>query len=81
MARTEITDDDQGKKVVNDRGDEIGIVKDVRAGTAHVDPDPGMTDQLKSKLGWGDTDEDTYPLQDEMIETVMDDEIRVRGDM
>ncbi|GAA0673490.1 PRC-barrel domain containing protein [Natronoarchaeum mannanilyticum] len=81
MARTEITDDDQGKKVVNDRGDEIGMVKDVRAGTAHVDPDPGMTDQLKSKLGWGDTDDDTYPLQEEMIEDVTDDEIRVRGDM
>lgn len=81
MARTEITDDDQGKKVVNDRGDEIGIVKDVQAGTAHVDPDPGMTDQLKSKLGWGDTDDDTYPLQESMIEDVTDDEIRVRGDM
>jgi len=81
MARTEITDDDQGKKVVNDHGDEIGIVKEVQAGTAHVDPDPGMTDQLKSKLGWSDTDEDTYPLQENMIEDVTDDEIRVRGDV
>ena len=81
MARTHITDDDEGKQVVNDRGDQIGIVKEVHAGTAHIDPDPGLTDSLKSKLGWGDTDEDTYPLQENMIEDVTDDEVHVRSDM
>ncbi|SNZ18081.1 hypothetical protein SAMN06269185_3233 [Natronoarchaeum philippinense] len=81
MARTHITDDDEGKQVVNDRGDQIGIVKEVRAGTAHIDPDPGLTDSLKSKLGWGDTDEDTYPLQENMIEDVTDSEVHVRSDM
>lgn len=76
---TEITDDDEGKKVVDESGDEVGIVADVQHGTAHVDPNPGVTDTVKSKLGWGDRDEDTYPLQEEMVSSVTDDEIRVNA--
>lgn len=71
------TESDEGKKVV--RGDKtVGRVVDVKHGTPYVDPDPGITDTLKSKLGWADADEDTYPLQDETIEEVTDDEIRIR---
>ncbi|MCO8243950.1 MULTISPECIES: PRC-barrel domain containing protein [unclassified Haladaptatus] len=76
---TQITDDDEGKKVVDNSGDQVGIVSDVQHGTAHVDPDPGITDKVKSKLGWGDRDEDTYPLQDEMVSSVTDDEIRLQA--
>jgi hypothetical protein len=76
---TQITDDDEGKKVVDESGDEVGIVSDVQHGTAHIDPNPGITDKVKSKLGWGDRDEDTYPLQEEMISSVTDDEIRLEA--
>lgn len=74
----ELTEKDEGKSVVSG-GEKVGMVKEVRHGTAYVDPDPGITDQIKSKLGWGDTDEDTYPLQEDSIDTVTDDEIRLRG--
>ena len=77
---TNITDDDEGKSVVTADSEQVGIVADVEFGTAHVEPDPGLTDELKAKLGFGDTDEDTYPLQEERIETVTDDEIRLRDD-
>ncbi|WP_458188357.1 PRC-barrel domain containing protein [Haladaptatus sp. NG-WS-4] len=77
MAVSEITDDDEGKKVVDQNGDEVGIVSDVEHGTAYVEPDPGLTDKVKSKLGWGDRDEDTYPLQEEAISSVTDDQIRL----
>lgn len=77
---TNITDDDEGKSVVTADGEQVGIVADVEFGTARVEPDPGLTDELKAKLGFGDTDEDTYPLQEERIETVTDDEIRLRDD-
>lgn len=78
MVRT--TESDEGKKVV--RGDEtVGRVVDVKHGTPYVDPDPGITDTLKSKLGWAEADEDAYPLQDETIEEVTDDEIRIRTTM
>ena len=78
--RTNVTEDDEGKEVVH--GDQtVGRIVDVEHGTAHVDPDPGITDTIKSKLGWGDRDEDTYPLQEDSIEEITDDEIRLRGSM
>lgn len=77
---TEITEHDEGKKVVAD-GEQVGMVSRVEHGTAYVDPDPGITDKVKSKLGWGDRDEDTYPLQEESIEAVTDDEIRLKSSM
>lgn len=76
MARA-ITEDDEGKRVVDETGEEIGIVSDVEHGTAYVTPDPGITDTLMAKLGWDDRDEETYPLQEEAIESVTDDEIRL----
>lgn len=72
------SDDDEGKRVVNANGDEIGMIKSVSGGTAHVEPDPGMTDTIKSKLGWGDSDEDTYPLDDDQVESISDDEVRLQ---
>jgi len=76
--RTNVTDEDEGKSVVNSAGDEVGIVDEVRSGTAYVNPDPGITDKISSKLGWGDADEqESYELQSTRIDTVTDDEIRL----
>ncbi|WP_408957780.1 PRC-barrel domain containing protein [Natrinema sp. 74] len=72
------TDDDEGKRVVNANSEEIGIVRDVSAGAVHVDPDPSMTDTIKSKLGWGDSDDETYRLDEDDVESVSDDEVRLR---
>ncbi|WP_265110051.1 PRC-barrel domain containing protein [Halosolutus halophilus] len=71
------TADDEGKRVVNAQGDEIGVVHDVERGTAHVKPDPGMTDTIKSKLGWGDADDETYALDADSVERITDDEVRL----
>lgn len=79
--RTNITDDDEGKSVVNADGETVGMVTEVSGGTAHVDPDPGIADKIKSKLGWGDTTEDTYPLQEANVDAVTDDEIRLKRDL
>lgn len=76
--RHTITDDDEGKEVVNSTGDSVGRVVEVRHGTAYVDPDPGLTDTVMSKLGWGDADEESYPLQEDAIETVTDDRIKLK---
>ncbi|MFP8958748.1 hypothetical protein ACLI4Y_18745 [Natrialbaceae archaeon A-CW3] len=77
----ELTDDDIGKTVVNANGESIGIVSAMQHGTAHVEPDPGMTDTIKAKLGWEDTAEDTYPLQESAIARVDDDAIHLRDDL
>lgn len=72
-----MTDADEGKQVVNHEGETIGRVVEVDDGTAHVDPDPGITDTIMSKLGWADRDEETYTLQSRSVESVTDDEIRL----
>lgn len=74
---TTLSDSDEGKEVVNANGETIGRVVDVQHGTAHVDPDPGLTDSIMSKLGWADSDEETYQLDSSAIESVTDDEIRI----
>jgi sporulation protein YlmC with PRC-barrel domain len=77
-SQTILTEDDEGKRVVNARGDEVGRLVDVEHGNAYVDPDPGITETLMSKLGWGDGhDDDTYRLDPDHVETVTDDEIRL----
>lgn len=81
MDRTNVTEDDKGKQVVNFRGDKIGVVSDVDNGAAHVDPDPGMTDKIRSKLGWNDADQSDYKLQQDRIDQVTDDEIRLKDDI
>lgn len=81
MARTTITDDDTGKTVVDETGEKIGIVSAVRGQTAYVDPDPGVTDRVKTMLGQENVDEDDYPLDDGMIEDVTDDEVRLQRAM
>ena len=78
MDRKHVTDDDQGKAVVDSSGQEIGMVTEVKSGTAYVNADPGLTDTIRSKLGWGDADEDDYALEESRIDTVTDDEIRLK---
>ena len=79
---TNFTENDEGKPVV--MGDEkVGMIKRVEHGTAYVDPDPGITDKIKSTLDWGDSsrDDDTYPLQENRVNTITDDEVRLDSRM
>lgn len=76
--RTTISEDDQGKPVVDANGEKIGVVSEVRNDRAYVDADPGLTDSVKSKLGWSDADEDDYVLAESEIGTITDDEIRLQ---
>jgi len=77
MARNHITDDDEGKKVVDSGGQEVGMISEIRSGTAYVEADPGLTDAIRSKLGWSEAEQDDYPLQEYSIDTVTDDEVRL----
>lgn len=79
MAEHVILDDSvEGKRVINASGEQIGVVSGVSDGVAYVDPDPGLTDRFASMLGWDDVDADDYPLPDESIERVTNDEIHLR---
>lgn len=78
MSTTQLTQDDEGKRVVSADGENVGMITEVRGGTAYVDPDPGMFDNVKAKLDWGDAGGDTYPINAEKIADVTDDEVRLR---
>lgn len=78
MSITNLTEDDEGKRVETTDGDEVGLITEVRGGTAYVEPDPGMFDTIKAKLDWGDAGEDTYPIRTDDIADVTDDVVRLR---
>lgn len=80
MQRSHITDDDEGKRVINASGDRMGRVSNVEGGRAFVDPDPGVTDTIRSKLGWGKEDKDDYQLHSDRIDTITEDEVRLKDD-
>jgi len=77
MARTNLTEKDEGKKVVNADGDTVGMISGFRGGRAHVDPDPDLTDKVKSALGWQDVDDDNYILESDQVERITDDEVHL----
>lgn len=78
----EFTDEDRGRPVRTDDGERIGTVSDVTDGRASVEGDEGLTDAIKSKLGWDDDDEEgndrSYDLDDAAIDRVDDDGVWIR---
>ncbi|WP_232687877.1 PRC-barrel domain containing protein [Halobacterium zhouii] len=77
MSRNEITNAAAGKRVVDSNGNDIGVVSRVRDGTPYVQPEPGLSDAMRSKLGWGHVEKDAYPLASSEVQTVTSDEIRI----
>ena len=76
----EFTADDEGSSVFDADREKIGVVTEVRDGTAYVEPNPSLTEELKAKLDWGnhEADEDAYALKSEWIDQVDDGEVLLR---
>ncbi len=70
-----LTEDDQGKEVIDEAGEQVGIVATVESETFYIDPEPGFTDRLKARFNWGDPDQDAYPVNTSQIATITDDEV------
>ncbi|WP_254766530.1 PRC-barrel domain containing protein [Salinilacihabitans rarus] len=79
MTDARLTKSDEGKRVLNVDGTEVGRVVEVRDGRAYVEPDPGIADTVKAKLGWGEATADAHPLDDGSVEEITDDAVRLRG--
>lgn len=75
--RTVITEEDEGKPVVGAEGQELGMVEEVRGNTAYINPEPGLVDRIRSKLGWGDADEEDYTIDEQSIDQITEDEVRL----
>mgnify|MGYP000297795179 CR=1 FL=1 len=80
MQNATVTDDDTGKRVVNSSGVELGVITTVEDGVAHLEPDPGVTETVRSKLGWSEADGGDYTLEADRIDIVTADEVRVKSD-
>lgn len=72
-SRTMPEDDDAGKDVVDVQGREIGVVTDVEGDTMYVEPDPSMTERIKSKLEMGSESEEDLPVSSEFVDRIEDD--------
>jgi hypothetical protein len=73
----ELTNEDEGKHVINRDGEQVGVVSEVEGTRAHVEPDPGVTETIKSKLGWADTDEEMYSIGESDVESINDQEVHL----
>jgi len=71
--RVEPTEDDVGKAVVNAGGDEVGMVSAVEDDRLYVDPHPSITDRIRTALGWGSDEDDTYPVDEDHVARIEDD--------
>lgn len=78
MTQTTLTESDEGKKVVDHSGNDVGVVSGVRGGQVYVNPDPDITDSIRAKLGWETIDADDYTLDQSAIEVVDDDVVRLK---
>lgn len=74
---TTISEDDEGKTVLNQNGETIGMVSSVQGDRMFVNPEPGITDKIKSKLGWEGVGENDYVVRENDIETVTGDAIHL----
>ena len=75
---TRITQDEEGKPVVDADGNDIGVIAAVQGGTAHVNIDPGLAETVKAQLGWDEASGDTYPIQPEMIASISTNEVQLQ---
>ncbi|TYL40527.1 hypothetical protein CV102_02870 [Natronococcus pandeyae] len=71
------TDDEIGKHVETASGETIGVVVSVDGATAYVDRDPSAMDAINALFGRETDEEGTVPIDEEDVETVTDDAIRL----
>ena len=77
-----LTKQDEGKAVVTREDEKIGRIATVKNNAAAVKADAGLTDRIRSTLGWesADSGAETYRLQAADIESKTSDRVIVRDD-
>ncbi|RJT07076.1 hypothetical protein D3261_03425 [Halococcus sp. IIIV-5B] len=58
----------------------VGTVALVEDDAAYMDLNDDLVARLESIVGFGPTEQGLYPLQDEMIDRIKEDKVRLRGD-
>ncbi len=78
-----LSTEDEGKFLMDVRGEQIGIVTEVDPieQVAYVDPEPTLTNAWIQSLGRGGAGEDDLEIPSDNIETITDSEVRVDADL
>lgn len=78
-----LSTEDEGKFLMDVRGEQIGIVTEIDPieQVAYVDPEPSLTNAWLQSLGRGEAGEDDLEIPAERIETITDSEVRVDADL
>ena len=75
----QFTDDQIGKRVVDQAGVEVGTVADVRDGSLYVEVAPDADRETLSNLRWdGTVNQEVHHLQSEFVSNVREGTIRLR---
>ncbi|MEY7850154.1 hypothetical protein AB7C87_13255 [Natrarchaeobius sp. A-rgal3] len=78
-----LSTEDEGKFLMDVRGEQIGIVTEIDPieQVAYVDPEPTLTNAWIQSLGRGGAGEDDLEIPADNIETITDSEVRVDADL
>ncbi|WP_254864191.1 hypothetical protein [Halovivax gelatinilyticus] len=78
-----LSTNDEGKFLMDIRGEQIGIVTEVDPieQVAYVDPEPSLTNAWMQSLGRASAGDDDIEIPSENIVTITDTEIRVDADL
>ncbi|MFP8951988.1 hypothetical protein ACLI4Z_03305 [Natrialbaceae archaeon A-arb3/5] len=78
-----LSTEDEGKFLMDVRGEQIGIVTEVDPveQIAYVDPEPSLTNAWIQSLGRGGAGEDDLEIPSDNIKTITDSEVRVDADL
>ena len=80
MPKRTLEGGDEGKRVYNIDGTEVGrIVEVTDDGRGYVEPDPSLAEIITIKLGWGEMPADAHPLDEGSIKEITDDGVYLRG--
>lgn len=69
-----LTERDEGKRVVDTEGERIGEIAEFDRGVAYVDPDEQLPEWVQQETR---RDEGDYVLKNSMVHSVTEEEIRV----
>jgi len=74
---------DEGKVLMDVKGEQIGVVTevDIEEQVAYVDPEPGFANAIVQGLGYGGKGDDDIEVPAKSVATITDTELRVDADL
>lgn len=61
-------------------GTRVGRITQTRGSMAHVEPDSGLSETIRRRLGWAEESADTYELDKSAVDKIAGEEIHLKDD-